>query len=216
MKFKALDLFCAAGGATRGLQMAGFHVTGVDIRPQPRYVGDAFVQADALSFPLDGFDFLWASPPCQAYSHSTKSWRSTGREYPDLIGLTRSHLQSTDRLWCIENVESAPLVNPILLCGPMFGLRVYRHRIFESNFDIGRMIHPPHLNYQAKMGRPPKDKEFVQAVGHFSGVQQAREAMGIDWMNQGELALCIPPAYSRFIGERAIAQLEGHPYEIER
>ncbi len=200
----ALDLFCCAGGATKGLQLAGFHVTGVDIKPQPRYCGDAFHQADALTFPLDGFDFIWASPPCQEYSESTRAWKSSGREYPDLIASVRARLKESGKPYCIENVESAPLEDPILLCGPMFGLRVYRHRIFESNFYIGKMIHPPHLNHQAKMGRPPKGSEFVQPVGHFSGVQQAREAMDIDWMGQSELAQAIPPAYAEFIGRAVL------------
>ena len=68
---KALDLFCGAGGATRGLQDAGFHVTGVDHQPQPRYCGDVLVQGDALAFDwrsLQEFDFIWASPPCQAHT----------------------------------------------------------------------------------------------------------------------------------------------------
>ena len=44
-----LDLFCGAGGAAYGYMLAGFHVTGVDIQPQPRYRGDAFLQGDALA-----------------------------------------------------------------------------------------------------------------------------------------------------------------------
>lgn len=43
---KLLDLFCGAGGAARGYQLAGFHVTGVDMVNQPRYAGDEFVQSN--------------------------------------------------------------------------------------------------------------------------------------------------------------------------
>ena len=53
-----LDLFSGAGGSARGYQMAGFYVVGVDIKPQPHYVGDEFIQADAMTFPLEGFDAI--------------------------------------------------------------------------------------------------------------------------------------------------------------
>ena len=50
---------------------AGFHVTAVDIEPQPHNPADIFLRADVLTLSPDfiaGFDFIWATPPCQAHS----------------------------------------------------------------------------------------------------------------------------------------------------
>jgi DNA (cytosine-5)-methyltransferase 1 len=118
---RALDLFSGAGGATCGLQQAGFHVTGVDLKPQPNYCGDLFVQADALDYlkgvDLSRFDFIWASPPCQAY---TSLRHAPGRHRnADLIGPTRELLIRSGLPWVIENVEGArdQLRDPVMLCG---------------------------------------------------------------------------------------------------
>lgn len=144
MKPPCLDLFCGAGGATKGLQRAGFHVTGVDIRPQPRYCGDEFHQADALTFPIDGYDFIWASPPCQAFC--ALRHMPTAKEHPNLIPETRARLVGSRIGYCIENVEGAPLGESgylIMLCGTMFGLQtadgraeLRRHRLFETSYSI--------------------------------------------------------------------------------
>lgn len=90
MRPKALDLFCGAGGASMGLRQAGFDLTGVDLRPQPRYPF-SFVQGDALGADLRDFDFVWASPPCQAYSSCRVM---TGRAYPDLVEAVRNKLKA--------------------------------------------------------------------------------------------------------------------------
>lgn len=204
MKRRALDLFCKAGGATRGLQLAGFHVTGVDIEPQPRYAGDRFVQDDAIAWlrgerePLSSFGLIWASPPCQAF---TNAQRIHGRSHPDLIGPVRTYLQLAGVPYIIENVPGAPLVDPVLLVGTMFGLRTMRPRIFECSFDVPFALAPTPANRTAKMGRQPKDGEYMHVVGNFANVEYARKAMGIDWMSRDELREAIPPAYSKFLAE---------------
>jgi DNA (cytosine-5)-methyltransferase 1 len=128
------------------LQRAGFDVTGVDIAPMPHYRGGAFVQADALAYPLDGFDFVWASPPCQAHSSLRHLQARTGKTYPDLIPETRARLVASGVPYCIENVEGAPLGASgflVMLCGTMFGLQtpdgraeLRRHRLFETSWPI--------------------------------------------------------------------------------
>lgn len=193
---RALDLFCCAGGASEGLRRAGFEVVGVDIEPQPHYPFE-FHQADAMTFPLDGFDFVWASPPCQAY---TLCQRIQKNEHPDLVAPTRERLKASGAFWCIENVPGAPLIEPIELCGTMFGLKTYRHRLFECSYPIEQPAHPEHKARNAKMGRPIRDGEFIQVVGNFSNVAFAREAMEIDWMPRDRLREAIPPAFSEYVG----------------
>jgi DNA (cytosine-5)-methyltransferase 1 len=213
---QALDGYCCQGGATRGYQQAGLHVTGVDKDAQPRYCGDTFIQADMIQFLRkhrdwirDTFVFLHMSPPCQFDSDCQ---RIQGRDHPDLIGPTRDELNTIGLPWVIENVRGAlpKLHNPIMLCGTMFGLRTYRHRYFETGggFTFTPPEHPEHAAPQAKMGRPARPGEFVQYIGNFSGVQAARDDMGMPWANRDGLREAIPPAYTRHIGEALTAYLQ--------
>jgi DNA (cytosine-5)-methyltransferase 1 len=204
-KPRMLDLFCCQGGASRGYVDAGWDVVGVDIDPQPNYPYE-FVQADALQVlalaPLLRFDAIHASPPCQGYSDAQ---RLMGRDHPMLIAQVREGLRASGLPYVIENVAGAKddLIDPVMLCGAMFpNLRVYRHRWFETNWPLTVPEHPAHVAPQVKMGRRPGPGEWVQAVGNFSGVAEAREAMQMPWANRDGLREAIPPAYARHVGER--------------
>ena len=153
----ALDLYCGGGGAGKGLLLGGYKtVIGVDReRHKTSYEhangrhGDAmmhFVQLDVQTLTpadLQAFDLVWASPPCQAYTgiipksmreKHQERWQAQGRHL-DLIPFTRELLRQSGKPYIIENVQGAPLHRPIRLCGTMFGLAVFRHRLFESNVD---------------------------------------------------------------------------------
>ncbi len=211
---RALDLFCCAGGATKGLQQAGFHVTGVDIRPQPRYCGDVFHQDDAMAWlrgereSLASFDLIWASPKCQGHSSITRTGGNMQHEIqlPGVLDILRA--QSVP--YIVENVEGArPFMrDSLLLCGTMFGLPIIRHRLFEANPPI--YFAPAscgHLRPVVKHGRrPDRFLHYAAATGHFSDVAFVREAMQIDWMTQAELSQAIPPAYSKFLAEQVLQE----------
>ena len=207
---KALDLFCGAGGATKGLQRAGFHVTGIDLKRQPRYCGDAFIQADALNPPVDirQFDFVWASPPCQRYTALKSVFDSS--KYEDLVEPVRLMLTKSGVQFVMENVVGAPLRVDLMLCAAAFGLRSYRHRIFEANFFLCGMEHPKHktpVNRRKKNRREHWDAGgFVTVVGDI-GSYVGPEAMGIDWMTGNELSQAIPPVYSEYIAHQFLAQV---------
>lgn len=200
MKPKLLDLFCCAGGASAGYAQAGFDVYGVDVEPQPNYPFP-FCRADAMTFDLRGFDVVAASPPCQKYSNAQ---RIMNNDHPDYIAPLRMRLRAAGVSYVIENVVGAPLINPVELCGAMFGLRTYRHRLFECSFPVAALPHHKHTVPLCKMGRPVQDGEFMHIVGNFSGVQLARDIMGTPWMVRDELREAIPPAYSEYIGRAAM------------
>ena len=134
-----------------GYWLAGFDVVGVDIEPQKRYPF-RFIQADALTFPLSGFDLIHASPVCKGYSATAVL---NDASHPRQIEAVRERLAGSGIPYVIENVPGAPLRSPVMLCGAMFaGLRVYRHRLFEASFPIPAPPEPEHRWPLAKMGRP--------------------------------------------------------------
>jgi len=198
---KLLDLFSGAGGAGQGYRDAGFDVVGVDKEPQVHFPF-LFVQADALEYLAahgSEYDAIHASPPCQCY---TRAQRLQKNHHPDLIALVREALITSGKPYIIENVPGSPLLSPVLLCGLSFGLGVYRHRLFESNVPTTAPPHLCHTAKTAKMGRPPKPGEMMHVVGNYSGAEQARRAMGIDWMPRDSLREAVPPAYTRFLGRQ--------------
>lgn len=203
--------------------MAGFRVVGVDIKPQPRYCGDEFIQADALEYVREHgwrFDAIHASPPCQAYSDLA---HFSSKVHPQLIEPVRHILMETGKPYVIENVEGSPLRMATVLCGTMFsGLRVIRHRVFESSVFIWQPEHKPHpLVKTTRKDRPhykalDETKCFVSVTGGGNcGVKSARDAMGIDWMTKKEINQSIPPAYTEFIGRQLIRAVSQESFEYE-
>lgn len=205
-KPRLLDLYCGAGGAAMGYARAGFEVVGVDIKPQPRYPFE-FIQADATTFSLDGFDVVHASPPCQEYTPLRA--RQNGRHYPDLIASTRELLELAKVPWVIENVPNSPLRHYITLCGNSFGLRTYRHRRFETSW---LMFQPEHRSHTVATSTKKRRKDFdagmnISITGDV-GSWLGPACMGIDWMTGNELSQAIPPAYTEYIGKQLMAHLE--------
>ena len=224
MRPRLLDLFCCAGGAGTGYHRAGFEVHGVDIDPQPRDPF-TFTQYDALkameflidSGAISSYDAIHASPPCQRFSDLAKR-NGNADDWPDLVAPIRDLLGASGLPYIIENVEGAPLQDPVTLCGAMFPeLRVYRHRLFESNIKLTVPEHTKHTELtfthdkrKAHYGRPLDLKTMrVQVTGGGNApVWAKREAMGgLDWMTGREVNESIPPAYTEYLGRQLLAAL---------
>jgi DNA (cytosine-5)-methyltransferase 1 len=203
---RILDLFCGAGGAAVGYHRAGFDVVGVDIKPQPRYPFE-FHQADAMTYRLEGFAVIHASPPCQAYSISRNN--GSHPNAPELVPETLARLRASGLPWIVENVVGAPLPSAIQLCGASFGLKtgkfdLNRHRYFQTSFGL---LAPPcqHRRGQTIGVYGNGTNSYHRAkFGRCVSVDEMREAMGIDWMTRKELSQAIPPAYTEWIGQRLL------------
>lgn len=187
-----------------GYHRAGFEVIGVDLNPQPHYPFE-FHQADALTYPLDGFDVIHASPPCQHYSALNNGRWGNANGHPDLVAPVRDRLRG--RFYVIENVVGAPLLDPVLLCGSMFGLGVEgfqlrRHRLFESSVQLDRSLPCEHEG--PTLGVYGHGRGGGPLRGRTANAAQAREIMGMPWATRDEVSQAIPPAYTEWIGRRLL------------
>lgn len=241
---RLLDLFCGAGGAAMGYHRAGFDVVGVDVKPQPRYpfdfipadvltlrtsdpgVGRCAVYGPPLgagpAWPdkwIGSFHAIHASPPCQAHTAMSNRWRGSGGRadsHADLIGWTRDFLIASGLPYVIENVPGArrAMRETITLTGGMFGLRVHRPRLFESNV----------LLLAPEPARAPRDSVGVFGKRHdgrllwrrrdgteqraAKSLEEARDAMGMPWASWRGCAEAVPPAYTEWIGRQLLAAVE--------
>ena len=206
---RVLDLFCGAGGASMGYAKAGYEVVGMDIKHGKRYPFK-YIRRDVMTLrpeDLEGFDLIHASPPCQTYS-VTKHLRvaqgkSTSKQ--DLLFQVRSLLVVSEIPYVIENVKGAPLIDPVQLCGSAFGLKVRRHRLFESSMELrGTDCH--HKEQGKPVGIYGSMRDEIPGGGHTAKTMpEAHEAMGINWMIWGELVEAIPPAYTHYIGQQIMS-----------
>ena len=200
-----------------GYARAGFRVVGVDRDRQPNYPFE-FIQADLRDFDVadllaSGAKIVVGSPPC--WKWTDLAYR-TGLEYEDFIPDLRDLFVRSGLPYVIENVEGAPLIDPLVLCGTMFpGLRVTRHRLFESNVDLSAPAphgaHPLHYTLdkrKAHYGQLDEMSDFVTVTGGGNcSVAAASDAMGINWMTKAELNQAIPPAYTEWIGRQLMSRI---------
>lgn len=208
--YKVADLGCGAGGASWGYHLAGrLDVTGVDIEPQPRFPLK-FVQQGVTEFlERHGGEYhaFALSPPCQRYSRMAKCNPWLVETYPDLVGPWREAVQSFGVPYVIENVQGAPLKDPLMLCTASFNRETYRHRFFESDFQLEGVPHPKHVVPASKAGHW-EPGTYISVAGHCAPMWKARQAMGIAWMRREELVEAVPPCFTEHIGKQLVAELD--------
>jgi DNA (cytosine-5)-methyltransferase 1 len=219
---RVLDAFSCAGGAAAGYMQAGADVTAVDLdakaldqNPAPRkVVGDAIAYVREHGHE---YDLIHGSPPCQR-------WAAHGfREgWPDLIGPFRQACLEVGIPYVIENVHSArrELIDPVTLCGTMFGLIAWdddgtllylqRHRMFETNWGLEHHLpihaHPKGVQWAGAYGGARRDKVEARTIrkgGYVpANLDVIRTLLGTRWITtERYLFEAIPPRYTKHIAQ---------------
>jgi len=213
---RLLDAFCGEGGAGMGYHRAGFDVYGVDLSAKAlrRYPFPS-VRADAVWFIAEHgheFDAIHASPPCKAHNDLQRQWK---RDHPNLIPPTRAALISTGRPWVMENVEGAPLLDHLTLCGEAFQLGctcndglyrpLRRHRLFESNAPL--MSPGCACSHRQPVGVYGNGGGGQMGRGYKGDLRESVEAIGVPWMSRAGVSQSIPPAFTEFLGGQLLDHL---------
>lgn len=204
---RLLDLFCGAGGASMGYHCAGFDVVGVDIKAQPRYPF-TFHQADAMTFPLDRFDAVHASPLWYRFTALCAS-RGFRADDPDDVTPIYDRLKASGLPFVVESGTLGPLKDVHLFCGPAHGLEVIRHMYFASNVPLeappcacvrGGAASGLYVAYKGSYGKgrinPPRRSR-----------KEWKAAAGVPHMTWQEAHLTVPPAYTQFIGQQLLQHI---------
>jgi len=195
---KMLDLYCGEGLAAIGYMSSGVFKScvGVDIVDMSTRYLYAFEMRNALSMnyeELSGFDFIHASPPCQAYSKMTRDKSKHQR----LIAATHLMLYASGKPYVIENVEGSGVeLRPnLVMDGTYFGLQSVRRRYFY----VSTLEKPMRLLGKKRSGLSPQGDTLTRAL--------LIEAMGLGNLGKEVLGMMtkhgieqgIPPVFTNHI-----------------
>lgn len=217
-----LDLFSNAGGAGEGYRLAGFQVIGVDI-DRHRYPPGEFHRGGALPalrhLVRYGHvfgrrpDAVHASPPCHDFSDLAARSGKDGTGY--LLPETRRLLQQWGGPYVIENVEGAPLIDPLRLCGSEFDLwadcadgrrrQLRRHRLFESNVPLMGAGGCHHRGQPVGVYGTGGGGQMTR--GYKGNLAESRQALGIPWADRAEISQAIPPRMTEHLGGFLLAAI---------
>ena len=143
---ESLELFAGTGSFSKVMAQHGYKTFTIDIEPSmhPDSVSDILYMDDLTK----QYDFIWASPPCQAFSVASigKSWTGGHRAYIPKSDSAKLGLRLLDKTiyliakskpkyWCIENPRGVmrKVIEPIF---DKYGITDY-HRLSVSYCQYG-------------------------------------------------------------------------------
>ena len=176
---RILHCFADEGVECEALAAYG-DVTRVGIDPSPNPYTDDLVQADAREVSFDRtFDLGLFHPPCQKWAVGAKM-KGTTDDHENLIPVARELGREYCDEWVVESVPQAPLHNPVVLNGGMFGLPLHYERAFETSYHVDqprqqtRLAGPGGFDRHHKNGGFQGDKDLWKSAKGYTGEYSAR------------------------------------------
>jgi len=195
MSMSILHVFADTGVECEALSAYG-DVTRVGIDPTPNPYTDTLIEADAREVSFDrAFDLGVFHPPCQQWTPGARM-NGTTNDHENLIPVARELARSYCEEWIIENVPDAPLNDPVVLNGGMFGLPLHYERAFETSY------HVPDPPRQTQLGRPSGAFEKHHRTGGWQGsVELWKSVKGYthEWPSRPLKRSAIPRAYINYL-----------------
>jgi hypothetical protein len=193
-----LDLYSGRGGVGLALDALDIAHVGLDIENYADTYPGEFLQGDASEFVGGGFDLVWASPPCTAYSTLSPTYYGSREAaidanptIPELR--VREIAEAAGAEYVIENVPGATRVghlhDPARVNGLAFGQPYDLERHFETSYPLPDAIEPgdADVTVQTRDG----DDQSSRALAAAKGVP-------VSWGKQG-VRSAIPSEYVRWV-----------------
>lgn len=194
--YRIVHLYADVGIEDEVLATFG-EVVRVGIDPSPNPFSEV-VRSDARRPPLEAgaFDLALVHHPCRRWSTST---HGTGNpdDHPDDLDRAREVADELADHWILENVPQAPLRDPVVLDGRMFGMPIRYRRAFETTFTVsepaGRVDSVPLSGILGEQGGTGK-----QWVGDQRGWRLAK-GYAHDWPRRDLKRHAVPAPYLRYL-----------------
>lgn len=122
------------------------------------------LSTDVPPVPPEGFDLGLFHPPCHKWT------QRDAEDAENLIPRARELAERFCDEWIIENQARAPLHDPVVLDGSMFGLNVAYERAFETSYEVLQPSRHPNwkADHRVEYTRPkPYWKSVKGVVGDY-------------------------------------------------
>ena len=143
-----LDLFCGAGGFSKGFESAGYNVVaGIDYKENfkdtylQNHENSSFIHYDLLNGVLDEFqeeniDFIIGSPPCQGFSDARGNRDEKNKDHKLRNSLPFRHIEWVDKLSpeiaLLENVSGMATIK----CGKQMFLELIVEEFTKAGYFV--------------------------------------------------------------------------------